>query len=310
MRRITVLFTLCALLSWGVSPVSSAEDETSRLAYVPLDPCRVIDTRLAGGALLPGAKGTRDFRVTGVDFTSQGGNPDGCGVPTVGVLAVMLNFVAVAPAGPGYLTAWAYTEPPGPAPLASILNYGKLARHGGLANAIAVPICNSASSICPFDFRLKAFVSKTHVVADLVGFFQEGPIQGSQGPPGPPGPSEGPPGPTGPDGPTGPPGPAGSQGPPGLKGDRGPQGLPGPAGPPGPLGATGPVGFTGARGPQGPRGPATSSFAACQGFRQGHSCSAMCFGQSVVSPMSGPCFVTSDTGSCGVDAGSCCVCRP
>ena len=306
MRRLSL--TLCALAGWGFVPGAWAQDPPL-LAYVPLNPCIAMDTRLAGGPVV--ANAPRDLRVTGVDLSAQGGHPAGCDVPTIGVGAVMLNFIAVGPTGTGHLVAWPYTDPPEPQPLASFLSYGSVPGLPALANGIAVPICPPTSFACDYDLRLGVLGSNTHVVVVVVGFFKEGPVQGPPGASGPQGPSSdgppgtpGPAGPPGPQGPSGPLGPAGSPGAQGAQGPRGPQGLPGPSG------AAGLQGSQGPRGPQGAAGPATSSFVVCQGLITGHSCSTVCPTQSVVGPILGPCVVTSDTGSCSTQAGTCCVCRP
>ena len=82
---------------------------TSGAVFVPLNPCRIIDTRLAGGPLFPGVP--RSFVVSGSNaalFGAQGGNPSGCGIPVGTAVAAFVNFVAASPAGAGNLRAWAY----------------------------------------------------------------------------------------------------------------------------------------------------------------------------------------------------------
>src|SRR5689334_11700721 len=52
-------------------------DSNSDLIFVPVPPCRIIDTRLAGGPIA--ANSTRSFKVNGVDaFQAQGGKDGGC----------------------------------------------------------------------------------------------------------------------------------------------------------------------------------------------------------------------------------------
>jgi hypothetical protein len=140
-------------------------DSARDLVFTPVPPCRIIDTRNAGGPLLPGVP--RNFRATGANFTGQGGFPGNCGVPFGPATSVFINFVAVGPTGAGHLSAFAF----GAVPLdASIINYTNV---GGLniANGLAVPICNPAVSVCTFDLTVTANVSATHLVADVVGFF-------------------------------------------------------------------------------------------------------------------------------------------
>ena len=138
------------------------------LVFVPLPPCRIIDTRLAGGALA--ANTPRDFQVAGTtEFGAQGGNLGGCGVPAgsaePNAPAVVINFVAVGPAGPGNLVAWAWGQPK---PNASVINYSNVPGLN-IANGVILPI--AGTNLVPADLRLQAEVSGTHVVADVTGYF-------------------------------------------------------------------------------------------------------------------------------------------
>ena len=141
---------------------------TTDLVFVPLAPCRIIDTRLAGGALAAGVP--RDFQVAGTtEFGAQGGTQGGCGVPAgsaePNAPAVVVNFIAVGPSGPGNLVAWAYGEPK---PLASVINYSNVPGLN-IANGVIVPI--AGTNLVPADLRVQADVSGTHVVADVTGYF-------------------------------------------------------------------------------------------------------------------------------------------
>ena len=141
---------------------------TTDLVFVPLAPCRIIDTRLAGGALAAGVP--RDFQVAGTtEFGAQGGTLGGCGVPAglaePNAAAVVVNFIAVGPAGPGNLVAWAYGQPK---PLASVINYSNVPGLN-IANGVIVPI--AGTNTVPADLRIQADVSGTHVVADVTGYF-------------------------------------------------------------------------------------------------------------------------------------------
>jgi hypothetical protein len=143
-------------------------DPTSQLVYTSVTPCRIIDTRLAGGSLAPGT--IRDFKVVGAGLQGQGGEVAGCGVPAGRATAAVVNFVAVNPVGTGNLRAWAYgASLPGP-PTASIINYSP---GFNIANAIVVPLCTETP--CDFDIRVRADASGTHVVADVVGYFERFP---------------------------------------------------------------------------------------------------------------------------------------
>jgi hypothetical protein len=136
------------------------------LVYTPVAPCRIADTRQGGGALAPGT--VRDFKVTGSGLQGQGGNPLGCGVPLGPARSAIINFVAVNPSGAGNLRTWAYSEPPGPAPTASIINFTTGVT---VANGLAVSLCDPSTTTCSFDIKIQADGSGAHLVADVVGYF-------------------------------------------------------------------------------------------------------------------------------------------
>jgi hypothetical protein len=161
-RKIVVSLMLAA--GWGGAGLAGAQDMT----YRAVTPCRLIDTRGPASPLAPGVP--RDFRVSGVGLQSQGGDPAGCGVPPGAATAAMINFVAVNATGPGNLRAWAFAQPPLPPPNASILNYATVSGLN-IANAVAVPLCDSSTGTCTSEIRVQADSSGTHLVADIVGYF-------------------------------------------------------------------------------------------------------------------------------------------
>jgi hypothetical protein len=156
------LFLAAGLAPGGAAAQSSYSDMT----YTSVSPCRILDTRQAGGSMA--GNQTRDFRITGVGLQQQGGAQAGCNIPVGVAKAAILNFVAVNPTGPGNLRAWAYSTPPVGPPVASILNYASAT----IANGIAVPLCDTASTTCPFDLRVfNEGVFGTHLLVDVVGYF-------------------------------------------------------------------------------------------------------------------------------------------
>ena len=167
------LFPLVGLfLAVGLLPLlpggAAAQSSYSDLNYTAVTPCRIVDTRAAGGSMA--GNQTRDFRVTGVGLQTQGGSAAGCGIPAT-ARAVLFNFVAVNPTGPGNLRAWAYSTPTVGPPVASILNYSAAT----IANGIAVPICDVSATTCPLDVRiLNEGTFGTHLVVDVVGYFAGG----------------------------------------------------------------------------------------------------------------------------------------
>jgi len=50
----------------AAAEAASGQPLSEGLIYTALQPCRLIDTRLAGGPLPPGSSGARTFNVVGV----------------------------------------------------------------------------------------------------------------------------------------------------------------------------------------------------------------------------------------------------
>jgi hypothetical protein len=173
----------------GDIPISNSLGQAdSDLVYVPVAPCRIIDTRSGGGAFA--ANETRSYKIAGsTNYSAYGGNPAGCGIPgdlvsnpidiggffilqsTPKVRALALNFVAVGAAGDGDLRVWPSNLS---MPLASILNYAAV---GGLniANGVIVTSCNQFSTIgtpcSASDISIIADASPTHLVVDVAGYY-------------------------------------------------------------------------------------------------------------------------------------------
>jgi hypothetical protein len=159
------------------APVTQAfGDSAADLTFVPVAPCRIINTTVAGGIIA--ANTARNFYVNGNAagvFEGQGGTAGGCGIPDSST-AVVINYVAVAPAGPGDFRAFPWAATPTP-PLASVINYANLPGLN-IANSIVQPVCNAATTTCTFDLIVQADVSAAHLVADVVGYFKAAPTNG------------------------------------------------------------------------------------------------------------------------------------
>lgn len=151
-------------------------DGTSHLTFVPLPPCRIIDTRSSGaGKMNPNE--TRYFQVAGVtEFPPQGGNMGGCGVPPGTAIpvaaAVMVNLVAVEAEGGGNILAWPFGQP---MPNASSLNFQRLTPAMNVANGLIVPIAGTAGA--DGDIHIQARQNRVHVVADVTGYFTRFPVE-------------------------------------------------------------------------------------------------------------------------------------
>jgi hypothetical protein len=141
----------------GVSQPLALGDLNTDLVYTPVSPCRIFDTRLAGGAI--GAGSTREFYVYG-SLGFQGGST--CSSPRGEPRGVHLN-VTVVPGGNGYVTVYPANVSP---PLASLVNF-KLGTN--IANAAIV---KTYYSIGPREIEVYASAT-THVIADVLGYFYE-----------------------------------------------------------------------------------------------------------------------------------------
>jgi hypothetical protein len=145
----------------GANVFNRIGDVAQDLVLVPVTPCRIIDTRLAGGAIA--ANTTRAFDVTAVsNYSFQGGDATNCGVGAAGSFAAaVINFTVVTPSSGGYITAFPYL---GTQPLAATLNYNQNDVRGNLA---IVKLDQGASAN-----ELNVYtLAQTHLVADIVGYF-------------------------------------------------------------------------------------------------------------------------------------------
>lgn len=130
-------------------------DTSTETRFTPTPPCRIADTRVAGGKLTVGT--TRAFQVTGTTgFTAEGGTSAGCNVPA-NATAIAATVVAVDEAGPGFLIGWAKG---GTQPGSSFANY---ANTNLVSTGVTLPI-NSQLDIV-------AGVNATDVVIDIDGYY-------------------------------------------------------------------------------------------------------------------------------------------
>jgi hypothetical protein len=115
--------------------------------FFTLAPCRIVDTRIGGGALVAGTERSLDFRS--------------CGVP-VGARAVAVNVTVTGSTGPGHLRLWATGEA---RPVSSTINF-----------AAGVTRANNAVLRLAADGSVSVFCSmasgSTHLVVDVTGYFE------------------------------------------------------------------------------------------------------------------------------------------
>ncbi len=137
-------------------------EATNDLVFVPVTPCRILDSRNAGGQMAAGT--TRGFDITAVtDYSFQGGTASNCGgVGAAGSFAAAaINFTVVVPAGGGFITAYPFLES---RPLSSTMDYDG----GGLRSTLAIVKLDQGASANEMNVYAH---STTHLVADIVGYF-------------------------------------------------------------------------------------------------------------------------------------------
>ena len=144
----------------GNAAVVAPVDRATESKFIPIAPCRLVDTRHGGGPLV--GYQVRSFYATGTsEFTTQGGTNGGCGIPTAAT-AIDVIVQSLNSAGRGYLS-----ETP----------YGTAFSDTGLLHYINGQTISSGATL-PIDgtaaraFSLEAFSAKgTDVVIDVVGYF-------------------------------------------------------------------------------------------------------------------------------------------
>lgn len=154
-----------ALLGAGHAPVAVSAKALgspgSDLVFTPITPCRIVDTRNAGGRIA--ADGTRSFvAYSATDFTAQGGDASNCGVPE-NASAISVKLAASRPSFNGYLTAYPSDVA---RPLASSLNY---ISGVDTSNESHLKLCRPG---CPTQFSVYSF-RETDLVVDVTGYFIE-----------------------------------------------------------------------------------------------------------------------------------------
>lgn len=152
-----VMATLFSSLAWAQTTTNNG------LVFVPITPCRIIDTRNAGGPISSGD--VRSFFVTNTSsYAAQGGSDTNCnGAGADGLYtAAMINFTVVSPRADGYITVYpqgAYR------PLTSALNFYE---DEVIGNSSTFQLNPSLSGR-----ELNVYTSvTTHLVGDLVGYFK------------------------------------------------------------------------------------------------------------------------------------------
>lgn len=137
----------------------------SDLVFTPISPCRIVDTRLVGGAFA--ANSTRTYKTyTATTFASQGGAATNCGIP-LNVSAISVKIASQAATGSGFFTAYPFNETQ---PNAASLNYNvSMPGINVYSNESHIGLCRPA---CAADFSVFSKAS-TQLIIDVTGYFAE-----------------------------------------------------------------------------------------------------------------------------------------
>lgn len=146
----------------GPSPSSGAPDPAavllptgSELQFVAVAPCRIIDTRKAGGAI---TAGSRTFDASLGSYAAQGGLAGTCNIPGYAA-SIQLNLGAISQNNKtSDIRGWATGTAE---PTASLVNYNPA---GPVANMVTMPVNGSGQ------FTLKT-PGAAHIFADVAGFY-------------------------------------------------------------------------------------------------------------------------------------------
>ncbi len=150
----------------GAAPTDLADNPDVSLLTVDLvAPCRVVDTRLAGGWFVPGER--REYYVYGPcgDICPQGGNPAGCPAPRGEPYGVIVNITAVPVSGQGNFSLFPSNVEP---PMASLINYKTGVQV--IANGASVETFNLFG---PKEIEAYNRNGWSHLVIDVMGYYDK-----------------------------------------------------------------------------------------------------------------------------------------
>ncbi|WP_154769928.1 cellulase family glycosylhydrolase [Nakamurella alba] len=150
--------TTVTVTSTAVSTTTVTQPPAGGVGLHPLAPCRLVDTRVAGGILVPGM--ARTLTVGGsAGFPAQGGRSGGCAIPT-GATAISVVLTAVGPTTAGYLRS----RPTGTSATATVLSFPA---GGSTGTGLVLPVAAGRPDAVVFETA----GARTHVVIDVLGWF-------------------------------------------------------------------------------------------------------------------------------------------
>jgi hypothetical protein len=144
---------------------------TTDLVFVPINPCRIVDTRFGGGGTLS-TSAPRNFLFSnpaGGTFSSQGGSASNCGLAFSGTItpvtpkAIAATVTVVSPSGAGNLVVYPTGTTPG---TTSTLNYT-----AGAVLANSTVIVGAQGVASDFTVALNGPPHSADVIVDAIGYY-------------------------------------------------------------------------------------------------------------------------------------------
>lgn len=170
MKKISLLVTniaaIVSILIFSANAWGELGSFDKDMVFTPVTPCRILDTR---NTLILNAGETRGFNGPGVNsFESQGGSAGACNLSEIEPIAsLVINFTVVNPSTGGYITAFPTAN--SPRPLATTVNFSA---GDVLGNNAVLKLSEN-----PLGFAFNVYTtSQTHLVADVVGYFNAAPV--------------------------------------------------------------------------------------------------------------------------------------
>jgi hypothetical protein len=154
----------------SLAQVAAAPSNAAELVFVPIAPCRLVDTRPPFSSNGPLTKSsTTTFHAIGSSFAAQGGAAFDCGVASNAV-AIAINIAMLHTTAAGDVRMWAADQT---MPLAAVGVFSSENGTGVLfdgASAI-IPICSSS---CPSDGEFKVYAENSglDLTVDVSGYFR------------------------------------------------------------------------------------------------------------------------------------------
>lgn len=154
-----VAVTVGAVGMGGLSSVSAEKSDGDRPVFVPINPCRLIDTRSGPENVGPRSTPMGDDETLTIQAHGANGECTGASEIPADALALSMNVTALKATGPTFLTFWGDGANPGTA------NLNPTSGQPPVPNAVTTPLSMTGS------FNMYNEKNNVDVVIDVSGYF-------------------------------------------------------------------------------------------------------------------------------------------